>query len=202
LAPEFWVDHYIRKMHDAFLKKCAARDRPSGEGGGMGCEERMLIRSQAKAGHYRVPLAVPLTNMPKISLAKGHRRLNKRVEHCLQVECRSADDLEDLGCCGLLPQRLAQLVEQASVLNRNDSLSSEIRDERDLLVRKRTYFLAVDGECTDERLAAIDKKERACSSRWPGGPGRKWVRGADAASDAGKRTSRSALCMATVTGVA
>ena len=44
----------------------------------------------------------------------------------LQIEGRSADDLEHVGGGGLLLQRFAQLVEQAGVLDGDDGLGGEI----------------------------------------------------------------------------
>ena len=49
-------------------------------------------------------------------------------------------------CC----KQFAQLVEQPSVLDGDDGLGSEVRDQRDLLVGKRTDFLAENGERTDQ----------------------------------------------------
>ena len=44
----------------------------------------------------------------------------------------------------------AQLVEQARVLDGDDGLSGEVRDQLDLLVGERTDLLAVDGDRTDQ----------------------------------------------------
>jgi len=57
----------------------------------------------------------------------------------LQIEARAADDLEHVGGGGLLLQRLAQLVEQARVLNGNEGLSGESLDERDLFVGEPSW---------------------------------------------------------------
>jgi hypothetical protein len=66
-------------------------------------------------------------------LAKLRRRLGQRLEHHLQIICRAADDLEHVGGGGLLLQRfaqivgsLAQLLEQADVLNSDDGLAGEV----------------------------------------------------------------------------
>jgi hypothetical protein len=44
-------------------------------------------------------------------LAQPRRRLDKRIEHHLQIEGRAADHLEHVGGGGLLLQRFPQLVE-------------------------------------------------------------------------------------------
>jgi hypothetical protein len=44
-----------------------------------------------------------------ISIAKARRRLDERVEHRLQIESRTADDLEHVGGGGLLLQRFGEI---------------------------------------------------------------------------------------------
>src|SRR5262249_36964036 len=67
------------------------------------------------------------------------------------------DNLQDLGGSSLTLQRfgqiicaLAQLVEQPRVLDGDDGLISEARDQRDLLVSKGTDFLTIKRERTDQ----------------------------------------------------
>ena len=67
-------------------------------------------------------------NRRHVGLAQPGRRFDQRVEHRLQIEGRAADDLEHVGGGGLLLQRFAQLVEQAGVLDGDDSLGGEIGD--------------------------------------------------------------------------
>src|SRR5262249_51411318 len=64
-----------------------------------------------------------------VGLAQPRRRLDERIEHCLQIEGRAADHLEHVSGGGLLLQRLAQfartrlrLIEQSRVLNRDHCL--------------------------------------------------------------------------------
>ena len=66
------------------------------------------------------------------------------------------DDLQHLRGRRLLLQRLgeivgalAQLVEQPRVLDGDDGLGGEVRDQLDLLIGERTDFLAVDDDGTD-----------------------------------------------------
>ena len=84
---------------------------------------------------------VPVVDAQYVPLSASQRcagRFDQRVEHCLQSNGRAADDLEHLGGGGLLLQRyLAQLVEQPRVLDGDDGLSGEVRDQRDLLVGER-----------------------------------------------------------------
>src|SRR5262249_5866072 len=90
-------------------------------------------------------------------LAKARRISKHGLEHWLQLPRRTADHAEHFRGCCLLLQRLAQLsrtisqlVQEPGVLDRDDRLLCEVRDERYLLVGKGTDFLAVDRECADQ----------------------------------------------------
>ena len=79
-----------------------------------------------------------------IRLAKLRGRLGERIEHCLQIERRAADDFQHVRRCRLLLQRLAQfggarlhLVEQADVLDGDHGLVGEGLDKLDLAIRER-----------------------------------------------------------------
>src|SRR5262249_23204385 len=69
------------------------------------------------------------SNTPHIGLAQFCRRLDQGIEHSLQIEGRPADYLEHVGGRGLLLQRLAQLVEEARVLDGDDGLAGEVLDQ-------------------------------------------------------------------------
>ena len=75
--------------------------------------------------------------MPHIGFTQPRGRLDQRVEDRLQIEGRAADHLEHIGGGGLLLKRFAQLVEQARVLDRDHSLSGEVREQLDLLLGER-----------------------------------------------------------------
>src|SRR5262249_41289867 len=59
-------------------------------------------------------------------LADANGVLKHSLEHWLQLAGRTADDLEHVGGSSLLLQRLAQLAQQARVLDGNDGLGGEI----------------------------------------------------------------------------
>src|SRR5262249_60882210 len=81
-----------------------------------------------------------------IGLTQACGRFDQRLKHRPEVECRAADDFQHVGSSGLLLQRLAKLIEEAGVLNGDDSLVGEVLDQFDLLVGERTDFLAIDGD--------------------------------------------------------
>ena len=72
----------------------------------------------------------------------------ERVQHCLQVKCRAANDLQYIGSCRLLLQRLAQFFQQPRILDGDDGLSSEVLHQRDLLVGKWLHLLTVNVNST------------------------------------------------------
>jgi hypothetical protein len=74
------------------------------------------------------------------------------MKHALEIEGRAADHLEHVGSRGLLLERFAQLVEQARVLDGNDSLGGEVFDQLDLFVGERPHFGAVDEKGANQRV--------------------------------------------------
>jgi hypothetical protein len=55
-------------------------------------------------------------------------RFYQRLEHGLEIERRAADDLQHVRGGGLLLQRFPQFGEQASVIDGDDGLVSEVLD--------------------------------------------------------------------------
>src|SRR5205823_14993279 len=75
----------------------------------------------------------------------------------------TADDLQHVGGRGLLLQRFAQLVQQPSVLDRDDGLRSEIRNQFDLLVCERANFLTEDTERANELISLEHRHTNCCA---------------------------------------
>ena len=73
-----------------------------------------------------------LINHAKISLADARRVLQHCLKYRLQRARRAADDFQHIGSRGLLLEKVAQLVEQARVLDGDDGLGGEIRKQLDL----------------------------------------------------------------------
>src|SRR5262249_30988475 len=92
----------------------------------------------------------------KIGLADTNRIRQHGLEHGLKLAGGTADDPEDLRGRRLLLQRLAQLdgaiaqlVHQPGVLDRDDGLLGEARDQRNLLVGEWPDLVAIDGNQSD-----------------------------------------------------
>jgi hypothetical protein len=95
-------------------------------------------------------LAVVAEQRPEFSLADANGVLQHGLKHRLKLAWRPADHLENLRRRGLLLQglgkiigALAQLVEQARVLDGDDGLIGEAREQLDLLVGEWADLLAV-----------------------------------------------------------
>jgi hypothetical protein len=122
----------------------------------------------------KYPIDLP-GNRPLVSVAQTGRRFDQRLQHCLEVEGRAADDLEPVGGGGLLLQglrkivcALPQLIEQSRVLDGDDRLAGKILKLRNLPVRKGPNLLSVNGNRADKRalLEHWDDKERANTSNF------------------------------------
>ena len=108
-----------------------------------------------------------------IGLAQPRRRLDQRIQHRLQVECRAADHLEHVGGGGLLLQRLAEivgarlhLVEQSHVLDRDHRLVGEGLEQFDLLRTEGPWFCADYDKSADDKSLA--QKRHADSRPYSG----------------------------------
>ena len=71
----------------------------------------------------------------------------------LQIEGRPAYDLEHVGGGGLLLEGFTQLVEQSRILDGNHSLFCKIRQQFNLLYRKRTDLLAENRYGSDQLVS-------------------------------------------------
>src|SRR5215472_3543946 len=84
-----------------------------------------------------IDVAVTEEDAAPFSLAKSRPRLRKSVQHDLEIERRTANNLENICGGGLLLQGFAQFIEQPRVLDGDDSLVSKGLDELDLLLGER-----------------------------------------------------------------
>src|SRR5262245_25074553 len=95
--------------------------------------------------------------MTELGLADAHGVCQHSLEHRFQLTGRTADEPEDLGGRGLMLQRLAQifvalaqLLEDAGVLDGDDGLRGEVRHQFDLLLGERAHLLAINDDGADE----------------------------------------------------
>jgi hypothetical protein len=76
------------------------------------------------------------------------------LQHCLQIERRSTDDLEHVGGGGLLLERLAQFAKKAGVLDGDNRLCSKGSHQRDLLFAEGAHFATPYGDDPNQFLLA------------------------------------------------
>src|SRR5262249_45986733 len=137
----FGVGQYIVDVDRAAFESGAACSAvPPGLDRMVG-HPRLELRRRARVRNHAEDLAIEAVNESEPRVAKAHRTLGYGLKYRPQIESRAADDLEQIGGRGLLLQgfgeicrALAQLVEQARVLDRDDGLVGEILDQFDLLV--------------------------------------------------------------------
>ena len=115
------------------------------------CGWRAELRGQVQ------DIAVVAKQCAKLCSTDARRVRQHSLEHRLQIAGRARDDLQHLGGRGLLLQRLAQiiralaqLVEKPCILDGDDCLRGEVRNQLNLLVGERPHFLAVDGDRSNQ----------------------------------------------------
>ena len=110
----------------------------------LGPKQLHIVRAHVVAGDEMEQLAIEAEHVRKQAAAESDSVAHDRLEHRLHVGRRGADHAKYRGSCRLLLQCLSQLararlhlVEQAHVLDRDDGLVGEGRDQLDLLLRER-----------------------------------------------------------------
>src|SRR5262249_55095442 len=109
-----------------------------------------VMGREAVAGDVMVDAVPCKPDGRPVSATQPRCRFDQRIEHGLQIEGRSADNFEHVGGRGLLLQRLAQLIEQARILDGDDGLGREVGDQLDLLIAERSDLLAINDDGADK----------------------------------------------------
>ena len=92
----------------------------------------LSLRREGYGGGDAVHPAIAAVDRPVAGVAEPSGRFGECVEHWLQIEGRTADDLQHVARCGLVFERflkvggaVAQLVQQPRVLDRDHRLCSK-----------------------------------------------------------------------------
>src|SRR6516225_2738608 len=116
----------------------------------------------AKSGHDACLTFPPLEPLS----ASLTLRIGKIAILHFQIEGGTTDDFQHVGCGRLLLKRVAQLIEQPRVLDGDDGLSGEVRQQCNLLICEGANLLAVDVDHTDDLIVLEhrhnDKAARSC----------------------------------------
>ena len=106
-----------------------------------------------------------------VGAAKARHRLHQRVENRLEIDGRTADDLEHVGGRGLLLKRLAQivgarlnLIEQPHVLDGDDGLVGEGLQQRDLTISEWPHLEPIN-ENYSQHLVRFEHGNREYGSK-------------------------------------
>ena len=148
---EFGVGQNIVHMDDPSFEHRSAGDRSADDFQTKRVHVSQKIRLKAVHRDVFDAVALDASNVCFVGAAKPGCRLDQRVEHGPQIKRRAADHLEHVGGSGLLLQRFAQLVEQASILDCDDDLLCKVAYKLDLLVSEGKSFAAADEDRTDRR---------------------------------------------------
>jgi hypothetical protein len=122
-------------LRPAFQDRAGDRGSTAGTDGIYALEEFSLVFRLERIGQGKDQFSVVAIDGRELSLAQSCGAAGDSLEHRLHVGRRATDNGEHLSRCGLMLQRLAeigrvlaQLVEQARVLDGDDGLGREVRD--------------------------------------------------------------------------
>src|SRR5262249_27390435 len=100
----FRIGERVWNMDNLGLQRRSPSERAAINRNRMLFEIFLEHRSMTMIGGESIDLAIAPEKKSVVRLAQTCYRLNKRVEHCLQIERRAAYDLEQIGGRGLLLQ--------------------------------------------------------------------------------------------------
>ena len=84
----------------------------------------------------------------ELRFADAHGVLQHRREYRIEIAWRRADDAQHVGGSRLLLQRLAQFAEQPRVLDGDNGLCGEVRQQFDLLIGEWLNILPINNDPT------------------------------------------------------
>ena len=108
----FGVGQNVEDMNDFAFKQDPPGYRSTVNSGWVTCEELGVFTREPVARFEVVSFALQSTYGNRVRLAQPRRQFDQSIEHRLQVEGRTADDLEHVGGRGLPLQRLVQLASE------------------------------------------------------------------------------------------
>src|SRR5262249_33886324 len=151
LSPSiFWVGRHIGDMYNLTFQQSSSHDRASLRYHRESTHIFEELRREAIRLGGKEDSACLTGNGGFVGLAQLSSRFNERLQHRLEVKRRAADDLEHVGGGGLLLQRLAQLVEQTGILDRDDGLGGEVFGQLDLFIGEWPDFFAVNADAAHQ----------------------------------------------------
>jgi hypothetical protein len=97
-----WLSVYVFNLDSVLLQSNSTGNGPATGGYRMALHKRPKFGRKAES--RCCPILLPLAAVDKrhFSFAQPRGRFDKRVEYCLQIKRRPADDFQDIGRRGLL----------------------------------------------------------------------------------------------------
>ena len=89
-------------MNCALFKNCAPKNRASIRLRSVACKVIALFFGKSESGGERIVITLAAPDDAAIRFANAGCGFDEGVEHHLQIECGTADDLEHVGGGGLL----------------------------------------------------------------------------------------------------
>ena len=156
----------VGNVHKPSLKECPSRRRTAIRLDRQVPDQFVELVREAVRRRALIYSALFPGDGPLVRFAEPGSGFDQRLQHGLQVECRTADHLEHIGGRSLLLQGLAQLAKQAGVFDRDNRLGRKILQQFDLLVAERMHFLPVHiyGADNIAFLQHRDRHEAACAA--------------------------------------
>ena len=158
-----FVRFHIEAMNDPLsgaqpCRRCARSviRRVPGPVGGQGCGDGPI-------GGGMEALAIKGRQESEIGLAQPHGLFQHRIEHRRQIAGVGVDDLQHLGCRGLLFQRLLRFSDQPRVLHRDHRLGGEVLQQGLLFFGKGAHLLAIETEQTNRSLVLDQRHMHHCA---------------------------------------
>ncbi|MBA7467261.1 hypothetical protein ES707_02475 [subsurface metagenome] len=132
------------------------------------------VDREVVVGRVIVAAVVLECDRAHVGIAELRGGFRKRVQNRLEVEGRTADQLEHVGGCGLLLQRLAQLlgaglhlVEQSRVFDRDHRLVGEGLQQFDVVWSERAGLFARHADNPDRRSGVHQGHEQHAAETAP-----------------------------------
>src|SRR6516225_48795 len=147
---KFWIGPNIYDMNTAASEQGASADTSAFRFNRHGSDPIHEFSGEA-AGFSPIEYAIYLPgDRALVGIAKPNSGFDQRLQHRFEVEGRAADDFEHVGGGGLLLKRFPQLIQQSGVLNRDDGLGGEVRNQFNVLFGERLRLLPIDDYIADQ----------------------------------------------------
>ena len=105
LEPDvFGIGKAIREVNRTSFQGGSSNQRAASRWNWVALDEKPVVVGKTLAGSEMIGPTLEAEDECALGFAQPRRQFHERVEHWLKIECRTADDLENVGGGGLLLQ--------------------------------------------------------------------------------------------------